>query len=568
MIRIPASLQRCIMLLPVVIALWTTAAEAGDLIAGFSRDEALRLGERMYREGILPSGEPMQAVVEGDIPVEGTMFTCVSCHLRSGLGSNEGTVFTPPTNGAALYKPLPRGQGVIGAPKEQLPKEYSGGDIRPAYTDTSLAMALLAGVDPEGRKLNDIMPRYMLSERDMEIMVFYLKNLSAEFSPGVTDTTLRFATVITDEVPQKDREAMLAPLTAYFRDRTSQSRHQEKRAKHGGPFLEEMYSSYRKIALSTWELKGAPETWQSQLEAYYKKEPVFALAGGITTLGWDPIHRFCEQQKIPCIFPITDYPVITETDWYTLYFSKGLYQEGEAVARYLRSLADLPADVPVIQVFRNTREGMVLSRAFRETRRKLGLPLPEDRALSPGETATTEFWSKLADTYPAAILVVWLSPKDLDTIAALAKSPHKPKMVFMAASLLDTALSAVPERIRPFTYIAYPYRLPRDKHRSRLVIENWLRIKKIPVTNFAIQSRMYFVGWMISEALMMMQSDFYRDYFLDVIDMANDQTYSIAVYPRVSFGPGQRYAAKGCYIVQLTSGPTPELIQKSDWVIH
>ena len=71
---------------------------------------------------------------------------------------------------------------------------------------------------------------------------------------------------------------------------------------------------------------------------------------------------------------------------------------------------------------------------------------------------------------------------------------------------------------------------------------------------------------MMTDTFMHLQRNFYRDYFLDVISMLGDQIYPD--YVRLSFGPGQRYASEGCYIVQLTKGPQPELVRKSDWVIY
>ena len=69
-----------------------------------SKTEIIRLGERMYRDGILPSGAPMPAFIRGDVEIDSSAFSCSSCHLRAGLGSFEGGVVTPPTNGSKLYK--------------------------------------------------------------------------------------------------------------------------------------------------------------------------------------------------------------------------------------------------------------------------------------------------------------------------------------------------------------------------------------------------------------------------------------------------------------------------------
>jgi hypothetical protein len=101
-----------------------------------------------------------------------------------------------------------------------------------------------------------------------------------------------------------------------------------------------------------------------------------------------------------------------------------------------------------------------------------------------------------------------------------------------------------------------------------LAVKRWLQARKVPVTDLEMQAKIYFLGWMLPGAIKNMRSEFFRDYFFEGFDMMIDQDYAIAVYPRLTFGSGQRYASKGCYIVQLTKGPEPKLVQKSDWVIH
>jgi len=403
----------------------------------------------------------------------------------------------------------------------------------------------------------------------MEILVHYLKNLSATFSPGVDETTIRFATVVSDGVNPVDRSAMLETLNAHVRDRNSQVRHNEKRAEKGPWEMEEMYGAYRRYSLAVWELKGDPATWPAQLEAYYREAPVFALLGGIVTGEWKPIHDFCERHQVPCLFPITDHPVISETDWYTLYFDRGSYQEGDAAARFLRRVDGPARDAPVVQVFRDSPAGRDAAAGFAEARSSIGAPPPTDVVLAADQQPDRAFWARLVADHPGAVLALWLEPGDLAGVAALAAAEPRPPVAFASADLLGNELTAMPSEVRPFTFITYQGSFPDDMGRSRLAVKTWLKAKGLEVTNYAIQARIYFLGWTLTELVHMMRDDFYRDYFLDLADMMRDETYSVAsIYPRLSFGPGQRYASKGCYVVQLDDSDPPKLVKRSEWVIH
>ena len=150
----------------------------------------------------------------------------------------------------------------------------------------------------------------------------------------------------------------------------------------------------------------------------------------------------------------------------------------------------------------------------------------------------------------------------------LAKQSKQPKMIFVSWQLLEGNTSVIPDQLRDKVYFTYARDLPEDNKLKIKVLKHWLKLRKIPVTNLDIQSQMYFLGWMLPGAISHMRSEFFRDYFMESFDMMHDQDYAIAVFPRLTFGPGQRYAAKGCYVVQLGKGGQAALIKKSEWIIH
>jgi hypothetical protein len=525
---------------------------------------ALAQGERMYREGILPSGEPMQAVVSGDVPVAGTAFTCVSCHLRGGLGSWEGGIVTLATNGARLAQPRYWKFPNL-SPEERKELRLQNPPARPAYTDEALAHVLRTGIDLGGRELHPIMPRYYLKDPDMALLIKYLRSLSAQLSPGVDATTIRFATVITDEVSPEDQQAMLVPMNNYL------ARHNAQPSGFGNRMYlniggQEMSGAFRSLSLSVWRLKGAPETWRAQLEAYLAKEPVFALLGGISYRDWKPIHAFCEARKLPCLLPLTDLPVVSGTDWYTQYFSKGYYQEGQAAARYLRSLEDATATRRIIQIIQDGPEARALATGFRETWNELGQGGVTDILLGRGEPVTPGGLRTLLEKERPTAVLLWTGAGAFEALEGLADWADRPASAFMSSRLLGAKVYALPERARTFTWFTYPYRAPEEEPQVSKYANSLLAGLATHRPETRISTRTYDLLQIFQAALMDMDRNIYRDNFLDRVSMQRDQV--LPDYLRLSFGPGQRYASKGCFLMQLSPGPEPRLIRKSEWVIH
>lgn len=543
-----------------VVCVW--AAESETL----SAEQVRTQGERMYRDGVLPSGEVMKAYVSGDVPVDGSAFTCVSCHLHSGLGSIEGEVVTPPTNGRILYQPRePFIKGFEHVPSYANYAKYL--PVRPAYTDESLGALIATGIDPTGRSVLHVMPRYDIDEQDMGILIAYLKTLSDQTSPGVTDEVIRFATVIVDGTDPLAVQSMLLPLQ-FGVDRKNSlavaARNNDRMARMAynmlGPDL-----MAKQFSLAQWILKGPSDTWREQLEAYYAAEPVFALLGGISEGDWEPVHRFCEDKQLPNLFPVVDYPVISDTDWYTLYLSRGIRQEGEAAARYLSSLRDLLKEPVIVQVFRDNRRGQTLADGFRQTWQEVGLPAASEVSLPADQALTAERLQKIVAEHKPSVLLVWDDASAIPALSELAGTADAPQFLFASATWLDEDLYAIAEPLRSRLYMTYPYRMPQEDLRFNTALNKVLKGQPLSTYEPQVLKKAYIANEILGDTLMEMRSEYYRDFLFDSIGMRKD-TY-LPLYERLTFGAGQRYASKGCFIVQLGQGDKPQLERRSEWLI-
>ena len=506
-------------------------------------------GESIYRDGILPSGEPVTAVREPDLPVSAADAACTNCHRRSGFGDIEGRIRIPAVTGAYLFSPREHERDA-----RRLPFDTAH-SARDAYTNETLARAIREGVAPDGHKLNYLMPHYALSDADMAALIQYLKVMTPVKSPGVDGAVLHFATIVTPDADPVRRRGMLDVLEHYFADKGTAAR-------AGSPDLHPsqgaLIKSHRRWQLHVWELNGPPTTWEEQLRTRLAREPVFAAISGLGAKTWAPIHRFCEQAALPCLFPNVDLPEVVEHDFYSLYFSRGVLLEADLMAR--RVMDAKPNLRRVVQIFRQDDIGSPAAKALSAA--IAGVELV-DRPLKEGNIKP-QLAAALRGIDYRDVLVLWLRPQD---VAALAAQPAPKSQVLISSLMGGLGSAPVPAAWRSVTTMAYPFDLPDQRVIRTDYPLGWFRIKQIPVIEERVQTDTWLACNFLSEALDHMSNTLVRDYLVDALEGMLEHLLLTGYYPRMTMAPHQRFGSKGGYLVKFAQPDGARLTAVSDWIV-
>ncbi len=525
------------------------------LWAGTAAENALELGRKLYLEGQLPDGEIITAKVRGDIELTGKQVICGTCHRRSGMGSSEGDQVIPAIAGNMIFNPLrlPTSSDPL-APTQ-----------RPAYTEATLKRAIRDGIDSNGRPLDPLMPRYPLSDRELDHLIAYLKTLSQESSPGVDDKDIHFATIIAGDVPEKQRKALIDVMRVYVEQKNSETRHETFRAENAPWHKKWLFEPYRKWVMHVWELQGPEASWEGQLARLYREQPVFAVLSGVGEGSWKPVHDFCQSQKLPCLFPTTALPVIDEDAFYPIYLSKGMALEGELIDLHLRNQR---IDAPLVQVYRQgDSKAETAARAL--TTARGDKPTRTIEWARETTRPSTEFWKGVLQDLGDAGLVLWMSEEQLTTFWPLLESEvFSADRIYLSASLFGTRPQQVPAQLRERVYVASTHEMPGRITRLLLRSTGWFRAKNIYAPDAReVQANAYLALKVAGDALMHIRGYFYRDYLIERIEHTVDSVPYTSVYPRISLAPEQRFAAKGGYIARFADSGKGELVAVSDWLI-
>jgi len=515
-------------------------------------------GESIYLRGVLGSGAPLEGKREdAGVDAQGAQAACVNCHQRSGLGSTEGSNTIPPITGEYLFWSPDHDAGA------GLPYVESMHGNRAPYSDATLARAIREGLDSQGRPLSYLMPRYALDDADMAALIEYLKKLTVHRVAGVTDTVLHFATIFTPDADRVKRGGVLDVLEHYVAEKNSFPFRPSPPMRTSGKtaYSKSMYLAHRHWQLHVWDLTGPAATWAAQLEKHLAEEPVYAVLSGLGGSNWAPVHEFCEQHAIPCLFPNVEVPVVDDHDFYSLYFSKGVLLEAQLIAGAMAGDAH-PGQVAVQQIYRAGDSGEPAAAALASLLKERGFTVSNE--VLPARAPARALTAAVSRGAAAQIRVLWLRPAD---IAALGPAPPG-RVVYMSGLMGGLEDSPLPAGWRTRTLMAYPFDLP-DKRGVRLDYPlGWFKFRHIPVVAQQVQADTFLACSLIADALNNHMADVVvRPYLVEQLQGMLERRIINGYYPRLTLAPNQRFASKGGYIVKFSAPEGTHLIADGGWVV-
>lgn len=152
-------------------------------------------------------------------------------------------------------------------------------------------------------------------------------------------------------------------------------------------------------------------------------------------------------------------------------------------------------------------------------------------------------------------LVLWLPAADLAALPAPGR--HAPARLYLPWGLLDETRPALLAGWTGRAFVTSPYTRPGEEGPHGYRARAWLRSRGAAGDGTPADTRRRLTAhWTLSladHALAHLGATVSRDAFVEAVEREAEREPNPGVFPRLSLGPGQRLAAKGCSVVPLAA---------------
>jgi ABC-type branched-subunit amino acid transport system substrate-binding protein len=498
-------------------------------------------GKRIYLTGISASGDKLTAVLgNSNTEVPAAALTCANCHRHDGRGKPEGGIFPSNIRWDELTKPyganLPRGQS------------------RPPYDESLLKRGITMGLDPAGKRLDDAMPRYRMTHRDLADLVAYLKVLGGELDPGLSADKIRIGVILAPRGQFYDMHlAVRASASAFVAEFNRQ----------GGVYQ-------RDIELCFSEAPARIEDRAAAAGDFVKREQVFALASSFIAGAEGEISQQLGQEGVPLIgaqtlYPQLDFPLNRQL----FYLNSGLHGQSLALVRFAQDRRANEAPEAVLLFSQddtlsdenavNAGLGGVAS-TIESGCTSLGWTL-QKRAITPRQFSPGLLAQSLAERKIGVVFSLLPAEQSLQLLQSAAAADWFPTC-YLPSDIAGRQLFAAPPGFDRRIFLSFS-NLPSCHPGGMQAYSTLAQKHELPTAQLAAQFDALAALSTLVQGLQLAAADLSRERLVEQLETLYE--YRTGFGPPVTFGPNRRVGARGAYIVTIDL-TNQKLVPVSDWI--
>ena len=492
------------------LGLVCAAALADDLTPAEAR------GKHIYTKGESTSSRIITAAVAtSQAPASASILPCIQCHGVDGRGIG---IISPDINWEVLVDPDGH---------EHLQRKHG------PYDESSVAIAIRDGVDPDGNALEATMPRYKMSDPDMADLVAYLKRIDAELDPGISADAIRIGTILPTSGPLGGAgQAMRQMIEAYFTFVNAT----------GG-----VHGRDLELVVGEYGNDSTPAFWAVQ-DLVRFQEP-FALVGAYLPAFGAELEALVEEQQLPSVGPYAW--LGTERDArYEFFLQAGLAEQSLALVRAVSSQAiAAQAEQPRLAVIHPAGDDFdALAEHLRERVKSDGIDYVVKLPFVPG-------------SFDAGALVARADKADVDTVVFLGSADEFAALGAQAAAsewrptllapgiLSERGVFDLPESFGGQVFLSYASLASDYTQEGSNLFEALHRDAALDYRFSAAQVMAFSAARVLVEALERTGPMPSRERFVSALETLSD--FEPGLSAKVSYSPGRRMGPGGAWVVRV-----------------